>query len=289
MQLLATTISNAIKSEGNIDFVICTGDEGVGNYLYGERVDNITPFKTTVIENISPKTLFLPVVGNHDPYTEEEWYNCFGFPRQYSVELSSCFVIVLDVYNGSIEWSYRPSDPNADSKGFVTGHYMEENHLTGQRNLRFKAVDNVFLENNLKKAKAIGKDVFVALHTTDYGSATDEDYNAAQASVRNFYSLLDEYGCQLILEGHSHVIYNQKRGEQWRCNPGWFGPINDYNYDTSPWAINVFKQDAGYFKVYNNIVAHNYVDTPRLGNVPASSTPTDLWVDNIGRAEYKYI
>jgi hypothetical protein len=176
---------------------------------------------------------------------------------------------------------------------------MEENHLSGSRDNRFVGVDTAFLEENLKKAAAIGKEAIVCYHTLETTSSTEENRAAAEQSVKDFYALLNKYNCRLILYGHSHVQLNISNGEQYTCNPGWFGVIKDYNYNVSPWGINVLQQKNGYFTVTAKTLGHTYtqwnsneiaVRGPEGdGVVPASSVDHKMWKDNIGRADYKVL
>ena len=263
------------EQEKGLDFVVCTGDNVIARYNAGIRVNELPLYKEAVIDKITVP--FFPVVGNHDAFTDEEWYAAFGRPKQYSASIGNMFLIVLNVYHGSEEWN---------APEHIPGSQMEEEHRSGSRDFLFTTIDNTFLEEQLKIATRLHKIPVVAMHTWE--TAGSLDVAAAEASKTRCIQLLNYYKCRLRLFGHSHQINNTMGTLRGNCNPGWFGVINDYNYGTSPWAINVFEHENDYLVVKNKILAHNYVDTPRLGNVPASITTLNLWEEANDRATYNY-
>lgn len=293
MALLANMINDENKN-GNLDFVICTGDCCLPvTHANGERDNYLSLFKERVIDKVP--TIFLPVVGNHDGYTDEEWYNCFKLPKQYSATVGQCYLIVLNVYRDSIEWSYRPSHPNADEKGYVPCSILDAEGVAHGRDFRFTTVDTDFLEEQLKIATKLGKTPIVCYHTFESGSAVNE--TTAAASVATARSLINNYDCKLILYGHSHITRNAKVGNQWQCNPGWFGPINDYTYNVSPWAINLFENKDNYFSVTSVVLEHDYPDSNpeyhylpggAIGHIDDSRTITNLWESNDKRSMFNF-
>ena len=177
----------ADKTDTSSDLWLMLGDNA---YYHGTRNELQAALFDMYPEELRHRTLW-SAIGNHDADTNPEpYFDAFNFPT------------------------------HAEAGGVASG--TETYYSFRYNNIHFVALDSVnatdesqieWLAQDLNAARQDGDvDWIVALfHHAPYSKGTHDSDNPTdsrgriQASRRNFLPLLDEYGVDLVLSGHSHV------------------------------------------------------------------------------------
>lgn len=75
--------------------------------------------------------------GNHDSYSDEQWFAMFGHHRQFSIVANNALFLMADTYNApadgasgspythfDIEWAKREMEIHKDKPVFILAHYL---------------------------------------------------------------------------------------------------------------------------------------------------------------------
>lgn len=89
-----------------VDFVIHTGDISYLNLFTDGKTNYISKFYKEFISKLPCPVYSL--AGNHDGYTNDQFINATGTPRQYTVEFGDIVLVMLDTF--SVSGSYVGGD-----------------------------------------------------------------------------------------------------------------------------------------------------------------------------------
>ena len=142
MQYMVDTIMKLHK-ENPFDLILCTGDVAIEkNNHSSDDFNNPIRLKEFCDKFKSQLPIpFMSCVGNHDPFTNDDWLKYMGTPRQYSFETDDYYFIMLDTYSnitpalsgGIYGLSRTPIDMDfvnseitkaGDKKIIICGHYF---------------------------------------------------------------------------------------------------------------------------------------------------------------------
>ena len=187
-----------------LDAVFVLGDLSIDDAPYRNLPHNYCQkFKEECMDRLPCPAYAIP--GNHDSYSDLEWFEVFGYKRQYAVEIGECVFILADTFS-----KLPASDASGSDHSFL---------------------DESFLRTQLQRYA--GKKLFLCAHYLDTALENNRNFTP---DVRQLLAKNADVVC--MFRGHTHAnSVTDMAGKQ-------VIDIGGYGYDgqlvNGKWDFNIF-------------------------------------------------